>query len=60
MQNHELIPTLIGIILFFGLIIGFLEANKAKNKEERRKNHSDREIANNFHEMNDGTYYKQN
>ena len=57
MNNHEIIPTLIGAICFIALIVAFLEANKAKNKEARRKNHSEREIPNNWHDMNDGSYY---
>jgi hypothetical protein len=60
MNNHELIPTLIGLILFIGLIIGLLEANKASNKAKRKENNSDRTIANDWHEMNDGSHYKQN
>ena len=57
MNNHEIIPTLIGAICFIALIVAFLEANKAINKEARRKNNNEREIPDNWHEMNDGSYY---
>jgi hypothetical protein len=57
MNNHELIPTLIGFILLFVLIFNVAQANKAKNKEARRKMNNDRTIPDQWHEMNDKSYF---
>ena len=57
MNNHELIPTLIGAVLLIALVIAFLEANKAKNKAKRRKINNDRTIPNNYHDLNGESYY---